>query len=197
MGLGNTEKRPNWHWKAVLAVMALSLMAFAAAAALAVASMPVFTVASPPASKDPSDGRQAPPFEAPATTMTTLPQAAATTTTTEPTLPSRKTEEPAATAGDIASTTTTTEAAPTSTTISPYAGKGYRQAWLDITIPSPHCEQALLTSLKDKPGIVSVKVKRGSKNNTIIYDPDRIGIEDILQYTGLVGGSQLLGDGEI
>jgi len=54
-----------------------------------------------------------------------------------------------------------------------------------------------LTSLKNHEGIVSMNVRRGQRNDTIIYDPKKISIQDLLEYAASVGGSQLLADEKI
>lgn len=173
------EKQPT-QWNSAIVALGVISIAFAAVAALAAYSI---AAAKAPA----NDGAETPATTTTATT-TTLPP---TTTTDEPTTTTQPPAEPPST--DTTSSTTTIAPA-TPTTLSPYAGKGYRQAWLKITIPSPHCEQALLDSLKNQNGIVSLKVKRGEKNNTIIYDPKRISLTDLMEFTGAVGGSTLIKD---
>jgi len=68
---------------------------------------------------------------------------------------------------------------------------------LDITIPSPHCEQHILSILSKENGIVSMNVKRRAENNTIIYNPKLISKDRLLELTAIVGGSQMLEDEEI
>jgi len=65
---------------------------------------------------------------------------------------------------------------------------------LDITIPSPHCEQHLTSTLSRENGIIAMDVKRRAANNTIIYNPKAISMERILELTASIGDSQLLED---
>ena len=182
---GTSREKPPIPWKA--AIVALGVISIAFAAVLA-----AYSIA---AAKAPTnDTAETPATTTTATTPTTVPP---TTTTDEPptTIPPQKPAQPEPPTPHVTETTaSTTTTQTTATTISPYAGKGYRQAWLKITIPSPHCEQALLDSLKNQEGIVSMKVKRGEKNNTIIYDPQRISLPDLVEFTASVGGSTLLKD---
>ena len=65
---------------------------------------------------------------------------------------------------------------------------------LDITIPSPHCEQHLTSTLSRENGIIAMDVKRRAVNNTIIYNPQAISKERILELTASIGDSRILDD---
>ena len=95
---------------------------------------------------------------------------------------------------DSTTSTATTLRIATTTLRSPYSGKGYRMLTLDITIPSPHCEQHLTSTLSRENGIIAMDVKRRAANNTIIYNPKAISMERILELTASIGDSQLLED---
>ena len=145
-------------------------------------------------------GAQKPHAEEPTTTTATTSTTAAPSTTETTLGPTTSTMEE--TTSRVGATTreapsTTSTAPPTTSTISPYAGKGYRRLTLDITIPSPHCEQALLSSLRARAGVVSMSVRRRAANDTIIYDPGVISKEDLLELAASVGGSQLIDDSGI
>ena len=185
----------------VLAVAASAAMLFLATSIKAEGTQRPTSVIAQPATSSTTDSTAS--TDTTATTGTTAKTDTATTSssTTPATAPpstdytttTRPTESPTTTSLTVAPPSSTTLTY-TTTTLSPYSGKGYRVALLDITIPSPHCEQALQSSLRNRQGIISMSVRRGQKNDTIIYDPKVLKLPDLLEYTAAVGGSTLVSD---
>jgi len=149
---------------------------------------------------DDSAQRAAPASATTIRSETTTTQPAVTTTTAEPTTTTgeTKTSTSETTTSTMPAPPTTTAAAQPKTTVSQaYVGKGYRMMTLDITIPSPHCEQALLASIRKEPGVLSTNIMRKNANNMIIYNPGTVTKERLLELTAAVGGSELIDDREV
>ena len=161
------QKGNNPHLTAIAAAITLLVLVLAVFAAIAVSALGAMN----------RPAAQAPATTSASTTDTTTSTSDATTTTEPQSAPAslpQAANPPTASTTTTAATSTSTTLAAVPTTIPPqYAGKGYRQAWLHITIPSPHCEQALISSLKSTPGIVSMRVKRGQQERHDNIRPEK------------------------
>jgi copper chaperone CopZ len=126
-------------------------------------------------------------------TTTTLP--ATTTTLPDVIIPPSTTTSTSTT---IKATTTTSTS--TSTTISvpsylsKYSGRGYRQAYIDITFFCPSCVPAVAGNLQDEDGVMSKSLSYRQKISWIIYDPERVSLERIVQLAGANGEATLIND---
>ncbi|MFH1722726.1 MAG: hypothetical protein ABH950_09010 [Candidatus Altiarchaeota archaeon] len=99
-------------------------------------------------------------------------------------------------------TSSTTSSSPSSTltpttTISKYSGLGYRKAKMKIIFICPSCAPAVVRTLKNEPGVVSLNMAYKQKINYVIYDPSKVSLERIFQLSTANGEGELILDEEI
>ncbi len=140
------------------------------------------------------------PYETPSSTTSTS-SSTSLTTSTLPVL-----IEPELNASESTpsiTTTSTTTSYTTSTTIysNPYLdrfrGMGYHKADLDIQYFCPSCVPAIAKTISYQPGVKSKSLSYGQDISYVIYDPDVVGLERIIELAGASGGVTLLNDTEL
>ncbi|MFH1403951.1 MAG: hypothetical protein ABIH11_06770 [Candidatus Altiarchaeota archaeon] len=138
----------------------------------------------------------------PTTSTSMMPSITESTTTTIKPTPTTQTTTPPA-VEDIESSTPSSTSTPTSTgTTIPYymekySGKGYRQAYVDITFFCPSCVPAVARNLQNEAGVISKSMSYAQKTSWIIYDPRLVELDRIIQLAGANGEATLLNDTEI
>lgn len=94
-------------------------------------------------------------------------------------------------------TSTTTTLKPTTTVpayIAKYAGKGYRQAYIDARFFCPSCVPTVSRIIQDESGVIANSMSYRQKVNWVIYDPKKVTVERIVTLAGSGGDAVLLND---
>jgi copper chaperone CopZ len=94
--------------------------------------------------------------------------------------------------------TTSTQPMPTSTTINAnfakFTGRGLHQAFLDIQFFCPSCVPAVVASLSREPGVMSKSINYRQKVSYIIYNPEIVPLERVVELAAASGGASLIND---
>ncbi|MFH1055472.1 MAG: hypothetical protein V1744_05195 [Candidatus Altiarchaeota archaeon] len=137
--------------------------------------------------------------EATKTTITSTTSTTASTSTTSSTETSTSTtqEEVASTSTSSMTTstsTTTTTTIQKSTYLDRYAGKGYRQAFLDIQYFCPSCVPAVAQNVQHEPGVMGKSIGYRQEVSWVVYDPKVVDLERIVELAASSGGAQVIND---
>lgn len=84
-----------------------------------------------------------------------------------------------------------------STIPSKYAGMGYRKATMEIIFLCPSCIPAVQRVLRDTPGVISLNIAYKQGINYVIYDPNKVSLEEVFQKATANGEGRLISDEEV
>ncbi len=104
--------------------------------------------------------------------------------------------------GDTVSNTTTLRL-PTTTTLrvtgyfDRYADEGYHLAYINISFFGRSCANNVGQLLSNEPGIITKSFSLSQDTHWVIYDPEVVSLERVLELAGSSGGSTLVNDTEL
>jgi len=138
-------------------------------------------------------------------TSSTSPEAATSTSSTVTITTTTTVLEPVPSSSTTTATTSSTTLSSSTTTTSTtlvevrapsylarYAGKGYRQAYMHIVFYCPSCVPAMANSIQYEPGVMGKSISYRQDISWVIYDPDTVSLDRILELAGSSGGATLI-----
>ena len=183
------------------------LIAFFAVGMALLALLYVMNIGTAPAIKYASTTTIPPQTTATTTiaTTTTFPQSTTIQAETQTTLAVESTVTTPSTVSTTLTTASTTTLSEVTKDTQPalpdylqkYSGRGYRQAYMEITFFCPSCVPAVAANLRATPGVIAKDMSYRQKLSWVIYDPKKVTLDSVLSIAGGNGEVTLISDREV
>jgi hypothetical protein len=144
--------------------------------------------------------------EAAASTASTVRETTTSSTSTTTSTSTTSTSSAPTSTTEPEETSTTLEAATTSTvqttttTLKPYdrferfRGKGHRVVYMDVKYLCPSCVPVVVATVSREPGVLSKSLSFKQDVSWVVYNPNTVKLERILELAGAGGDAEIIND---